>query len=53
MDFEKKIKQLLTTANENQKILREEDIREIFLTDEEITRAYDILEKEDIAVIEV
>ena len=53
MDFEKKIKQLLTTANENQKILREEDIREIFLTDEEITQAYDILEKEDIAVIEV
>lgn len=52
MDFEKKIKQLLTTAKENQNILREEDIKKVFSSDEEIARAYNFFELEDITVIE-
>ena len=52
MDFNKNMELLLITAKDNQNLLKEEEVKEIFSTPEELCQAYNICEEKGITVIE-
>ena len=52
MGFSENIKLLITTANKNQNILKEEEVNKIFSNPEDIANAYSIFEDQGISVIE-